>query len=144
MCCPKKKFRTKQKTITSPLQVKWSVPQITIWLKFNSVCLNDQTIGFILESQVPSLFRFSLNQKVTIPAFSEMIIKANPTKTLPVGSNAVIDSTAEALQIKGLLVANTLCATNAEVLPLRMINVTDQPQIIYKNTFAAMAESIDP
>jgi hypothetical protein len=27
---------------------------------------------------------------------------------------------------------------------LRMINVTDQPQIIYKNTFAAMAESIDP
>ena len=26
MCCPKKKFWTKQKTITPPLQVKWSVP----------------------------------------------------------------------------------------------------------------------
>jgi ABC-type xylose transport system substrate-binding protein len=25
---------------------------------------------------------------------------------------------------------------------LRMINVTDQPQTIYKNTFAAMAETI--
>jgi hypothetical protein len=34
----------------------------------HSVCLNDQTIGCILESQVPSLFRISLSQKVTIPA----------------------------------------------------------------------------
>jgi hypothetical protein len=32
-----------------------------------------------------------------------MIIKANPIKTLPVGTNVVIDSTAEALQTKGLL-----------------------------------------
>jgi hypothetical protein len=38
--------------------------------------------------------------------------------------------------------AKTLCVTNAEGLPLRMINVTDQPQTIYKNTFAAMAETI--
>ena len=96
----------------------------------------------VLESQVPSLFRISLSQKVTIPALSEMIIKANPIKTLPVGTNVVIDSTAEALQIKGLLIAKTLCVTNAEGLPLRMINVTDQPQTIYKNTFAAMAETI--
>lgn len=108
----------------------------------HSVCLNDQTIWCILESQVPSLFRISLNQKVTIPALSEMIIKANPIKTLPVGTNVVIDSTSEALQIKGLLVAKTLCATNAEGLPLRMINVTDQPQTIYQNTFAAMAETV--
>jgi hypothetical protein len=48
----------------------------------------------------------------------------------------------EALQTKGLLIAKTLCVTNAEGLPLRMINVTDQPQTIYKNTFAAMAETI--
>jgi hypothetical protein len=66
-----------------------------------------------------------------------MIIKANPIKTLPVGTNVVIDSTAEALQTKGLLVAKTLRNTNAEGLPLRMINVTDQPQTIHKNTFAA-------
>jgi hypothetical protein len=51
-------------------------------------------------------------------------------KTLPVGTNVVIDSTAEALQTKGLLIAKTLCVTNAEGLPLRMINVTDQPQTI--------------
>jgi hypothetical protein len=95
----------------------------------HSVCLNDQTIGCILESQVPSLFRISLSQKVTIPALSEMIIKVNPIKTLPVGTNVVIDSTAEALQTKSLLIAKTLCATNAEGLPLRMINVTDH---IYK------------
>jgi hypothetical protein len=61
-----------------------------------------------------------------------MIIKANPIKTLLVGTNVVIDSTAEALQTKGLLIAKTLCVTNAEGLPLRMINVTDQPQTIYK------------
>jgi hypothetical protein len=41
---------------------------------------------------------------VTIPALSEMIIKANPIKTLSVGTNVVIDSTAEALQTKGLLI----------------------------------------
>jgi hypothetical protein len=27
LCCPKKNFGTKQKTITPPLQVKWSVPK---------------------------------------------------------------------------------------------------------------------
>ena len=71
-----------------------------------------------------------------------MIIKANPIKTLPVGTNVVIDSTAEALQTKGLPVAKTLCSTNAAGLPLRMINVTDRPQTIYKNPCAAMAETI--
>jgi hypothetical protein len=45
-------------------------------------------------------------------------------------------------QTKGLLIAKTLRATNTEGLPLRMINATDQPQTIYKNTFAAMAETI--
>ena len=50
----------------------------------HSVCLNDQTIGCILESQVPIFFRISLSQKVAIPALNEMIIKANPIKTLSI------------------------------------------------------------
>jgi hypothetical protein len=41
-----------------------------------------------------------------------MIIKANPIKTLPVGTNVVIDSTAEALQTKGLLIAKTYLVLN--------------------------------
>ena len=35
MCCPKKKFWTKQKTITPPLQVKWSVPCMSYCTQVN-------------------------------------------------------------------------------------------------------------
>ena len=51
MCCPKKKFWTKQKTITPPLQVKWSVPNVETSvadileepLFFNPVLINPKT-----------------------------------------------------------------------------------------------------
>ena len=107
-----------------------------------TISLNDQIVSCQLESQLPSLFRITIDQKVTIPARSEMVLKASPLNSIPKGTNLVIDSTTESLQNRGILVAKALCKVQPEGLPLRVVNVSDKPQTIYKHTIAATAESI--
>ena len=106
------------------------------------IILNSQTFNCLLESQLPSLFRITLGKKITVPPRCEMIVKSNPLNDLPVGSNILIDSTADSLKSKGVLVAKALCTSESDGLPIRVINVSDHPQTISKNTFAATAEPV--
>ncbi|CAC5411093.1 unnamed protein product [Mytilus coruscus] len=60
-----------------------------------TLTLNNQTIAYELESQLPSLFRITICQKVTIPPRSEMMVKANINEGATGKANLVIDSIAE-------------------------------------------------
>lgn len=94
--------------------------------------LNNQCIPCQLESQVPSLFRITVRENVTIASQSEMIIPAKSVGTILSGTNFAIDSTTDTLKNKGILVAKSLCSLANDVVPLRLINVSDKPQTIYK------------
>ena len=104
--------------------------------------LNNQCIPCQLEGQVPSLFRITVRENVTIPSQSEMIIPAKSVGTILSGTNFAIDSTTDTLKNKGILVAKSLCSLANDVVPLRLINVSDKPQTIYKNTCAAMGQTV--
>ena len=104
--------------------------------------LNNQCIPCQLESQVPSLFRITVRENVTIPSQSEMIIPAKSVGTILTGTNFAIDSTTDTLKDKGILVAKSLCSLANDVVPLRLINMSDKPQTIYKNTCAAMGQTV--
>ena len=104
--------------------------------------LNNQCILCQLESQVPSLFRITVRENVTILSQSEMIIPAKSVGTILSGTNFAIDSTMDTLKNKGILVAKSLCSLANDVVPLRLINVSDKPHTIYKNTCAAMGQTV--
>jgi hypothetical protein len=104
--------------------------------------LNNQCIPCQLESQVPSLFRFTVRENVTIPSQSEMIIPSKSVGTILSGTNFAIDSTTDTLKNKGILVAKSLCSLANNVVPLRLINMSDKPQTIYTNTCAAMGQTV--
>ena len=101
--------------------------------------LNNQCIPCQLESQVPSLFRITVTENVTIPS---LIIPAKSVGTILSGTTFAIDSTTDTLKNKGILVAKSLCSLANDVVPLRLINVSDKPQTIYKNTGAAMGQTV--
>jgi hypothetical protein len=104
--------------------------------------LNNQCILCQLESQVPSLFRITVRENVTIPSQSEMIIPAKSVGTILSVTNFAIDSTTDTLKNKGILVAKSLCSLTNDVIPLNLINVSDKPRTIYKNTCAAMGQTV--
>lgn len=104
--------------------------------------LNNQCIPCQLDCQVPSLFRITVRETVTIPSQSEMIIPAKSVGTILSGTNFAIDSTTDKLKNKGILVAKSLCSLANDIVPLRFINVSDKPQSIYKNTCAAMGQTV--
>ena len=94
--------------------------------------LNNQCIHCQLESQVPSLFRIRVRENVTIPSQSEMIIPAKSVEAILSGTNFAIDSTTDTLKNKGILVDTFLCSLTNDVVPLRLINVSEKPQTMYK------------
>ena len=61
-----------------------------------------------------------------------MIIPAKSVGTILSGTNFAIDSTMDTLKNKGILVAKSLCSLANDVVPLRLINVSDKPQTYAK------------
>lgn len=109
-----------------------------------SLVLNNMTVNCDLESQIPRLCRITIDQKVIIPARSEEIIHAKPVHDIPLGTTVVMDGTSPKLKNKGILVAQTIYNIGEDKLPVRVINMSDKPQVLYKNTCAGTAEPLSP
>ena len=116
--------------------------QCVIDVPNKNILLNSQTVDCHLESQIPSLFKISIDEQVTIPPNSETIIHALPNEKLPYGTTMILDNTSQSFKNKGVLVAKSICTFKGDNLPLRVMNLTDLPQTIYKNTCAGTAETI--
>ncbi|CAG2235842.1 unnamed protein product [Mytilus edulis] len=116
--------------------------QCVIDVPNKNILLNSQTVDCHLESQIPSLFKISIDEQVTIPPNSETIIHALPNEKLPYGTTMILDNTSQSFKNKGVLVAKSICTFKGDNLPLRVMNLTDLPQTLYKNTCAGTAETI--
>ena len=107
--------------------------------------MNDHVIECILESRLPSLFRISLAETIRIPARSEMMTEAKLHHEWPgtFGKTPVcVETKPSFFQRTGLLVARTLVESDKELIPVRLMNASDEARIVYKNTTAAVAEPV--
>jgi transposase InsO family protein/predicted aspartyl protease len=95
------------------------------------------------ESQMPSVFKITVAKTVTIPGASEMVLQAE-VKGKPKGCSkeAIIDTTSPGLRKLGFRVANTVVDLSQGTVPIRVVNLSDEPQTIYRRTCAAMAEGV--
>lgn len=108
-----------------------------------SLIINNKIIHCVSDRQFSGVFRISVEKNVTIPAGCESIVYTKPIGDKPPpGANFIVDETSQALKNKGIMTAKTLYKMRDERLPLRVINVTDQPLTLYKNMCASTAQLI--
>ena len=107
--------------------------------------LGDQHIPCQLESRLPSLFRISLTQTVSIPPRSEMIVKATVDNADTCVNNEMmyIETSPSLVEKSGVLVARSLVCPKEKQVPLRLMNTTNDTKVIYKKTLAAVGEKPD-
>lgn len=97
----------------------------------------------ISDLNVPTCCRIAIDQQVTVPPESEMIVQGRPIDTLSKGKNCVLETAPSFNEKSGLLVAKALVDPCKGLVPIRVINLSEQPQIIHKHTVAAVSEPID-
>lgn len=119
---------------------------VDINVREGSLSMHGITIKCQLESKLPAVFRINTCETVTIPANSEMIIRGKvhgvqiqETDSKPV----LIESDGGCLGEKNVLVARSLVLIQGMSVPLRLANLSNVPQTIYNNTFAAKCEPVE-
>lgn len=99
------------------------------------------------EGQTSSLFRIRLDRNVTVPPGAEMIIGGKIDlngQSLRETSEMIIEPKPESVLTKqGILVAKALINPHSERIPLRVMNLTDEPQPLHTQTIAATAENVE-
>lgn len=95
------------------------------------------TIQCDLESRLPSLFRVSLTETLSIPAYTEMIIPGQIMSTVECDT-AIIETSM--LKADGILLARTLIDPRRKIIPLRVVNMTGETKVLHKSTTLAQGE----
>ncbi|CAC5405923.1 unnamed protein product [Mytilus coruscus] len=111
-------------------------------LGFGILTINGIKINCMKLSQTPSVFKVSINEKMTIPAHTEMIVNA----TIQGDSSHIMDAIVEPVMsnhTSNLLIAKALVDPSQGHVTLRIANLTDEVQTVFKSTCTAVCESVD-
>ena len=87
--------------------------------------------------------RIKVAERVFVPAESELIVNTIVEGNFPENTNVLVEPYSPSMSEKGLLVARVLVQPRNGFLPLRIINLSKEPQVLHKNTYAAVAETVD-
>ena len=102
---------------------------------FDFKCMRESEYG----SQV---CRVVLEETVVVPSRCEMMLPGT-VKGLACSTHAIVEGTPKVLQQKHLVVAKTIVDPSCETVPLRVINVTDNPITLYEGTNVATCNPVD-
>ena len=91
------------------------------------------------DNKMPSVFRVTIPEAVTIPPNSEMILSGTICGQ-PNFVTGVFEMSPSLCESKPLLVAKMVAYTNVGQVPLRIMNPTGEPQVLYKGQVAAICE----
>ena len=91
----------------------------------------------------PSCCRIALMENIQVPPGSEMIVKGRPLDNFDKDSVGILEASKTFASRYGLLVAKALVSPKMGTVPLRILNVLDQPRFPCKSTVAAEYEPVD-
>ena len=90
----------------------------------------------------PSCFRVSVENTAVVPPRSEALVAGKIVgQYTPV--LRLLEPTARLMEVNQLILARSLVDTSSDIIPLRVLNPTDYPCTLYKDTVAAMCEPVD-
>ena len=116
---------------------------VSINIRDGSLALNEDMIQCELESELPSVFRVTLSETVTIPPNSEIIVQGKINDKSNNLTHAIVEPTSSQLSNRGILIAVTLVDVHTGELPLRLANTSNDSQKIYSGTLAAKCEPVE-
>ena len=101
------------------------------------------TCGNRIDFQVsPSCLRVAVDETTLVPPKSEAVIRAKI-----IGPNTpilgILEPTTRLMESNNLMLARTLVDTGAGLIPLRVLNPSDEPRMLYRNTVAATCEQVN-
>ena len=91
----------------------------------------------------PNCCRIALTENVHVPPGSEMIVPGRPLDSFDKDIVGILEASEAFASRYGLLVAKALVSPKMGTLPLRKMNVLDQPCFLRKSTVAAIYEPVD-
>ena len=90
----------------------------------------------------PSCFRVSVETTAVVPPRSEALVAGKIVgQYTPV--LGLLEPTARLMEVNHLILARSLVDTSSDIIPLRVLNPTDYPCTLYKDTVAAICEPVD-
>ena len=95
------------------------------------------------ENAEQSVCRIRVADKVFVPAESEIVIKSFVEGDSFNDCLVLIEPVSTSMSEQGILVARTIAKSKNGFVPLRLINISKQPQILQKNMQAAVCELVD-
>ena len=107
-----------------------------------SLALNGSKVQCELESELPPVFRVTVGETITIPPNTEIIVQGKIINDSFSCAQVIVEPTDSRLSERGILVAKSLVDVQTGVLPLRLANISDDPQKIYSGTLAAKCEPV--
>ena len=90
---------------------------------------------------MPHIFRVTVAETVTIPAMSEMVVPGKIDDTAPL-TQGIVESCGQQLCGGNVTLARAVVNPAEEVLPLRVMNMSLEPQTLYRDTHVAMCEPV--
>lgn len=116
---------------------------VSINVRDGTLALNGNRVQCELESELPSMFCVAIGANITIPPYSEVIVQGK-LKTNSINlTQAIVEPTDSQLANREILVAKSLVNVKTGELPLRLANVSNDPQRAYTGTLAARCEPVN-
>ena len=119
--------------------------QCDMFLSKNHLLLNGEKIVCFRSSvdAIPSHSRIAVIETVEVPPESEIIVKGRSLDRVNSHSIGVLEATEGFINRSGLLIAKALVSPETGTVPLRVMNLSNEPVMLYKNTIAAMYEPVE-
>ena len=106
--------------------------------KHNCVRIDNVSVYYKEVGDETSACRVEVSQTVTIPAGEQVILNATLKKRGKCSSDGMIHSTEQFLKKTGLMIGKSLVTSHNKSVPLRVLNLTDEPKTLFKGTNAGI------
>jgi len=117
--------------------------QLTLGQGRSELTLSGNVTGCKGIDQLPKCARVVAKVTTVIPPRSESLIPAKLIDSCGGALLAITEGQERFTKRSQLLVAKALLDLSGDVVPLRLLNPTDQPQTVYQDTIAAWCESVE-
>ena len=115
-----------------------------MFLSRNHLLLNGEKIAcFRSVDALPTCSRIAILETVEVPPECEILVLGKPLDAVDSNGTGVLEATESFIDRSGLLIAKALVCPEYGTVPLRIMNLGNEPCKLYKNTIAAMYEPVE-
>ena len=109
--------------------------------KHGDICIDGQYHECLKTTDNRKSARITLKETTVIPPLSEMILQGVITE-MPSFSEGLIEPNMKFLRCNRVVLAKAVIYLHRSIVPLRVLNLSDQPTTLYRNTVLATCEPI--